>query len=287
MMKKLLITGSGGFLGSRAAAYFNGKYHLCTPKHREMDITDRKSVEKAFVTYKPDVVIHCAAISDVGRCEKEPEMSWNINVNGCINMAHWAEKIGAKCIICSSDQVYFGSKAAGAHKEEEHLLPHNLYGRQKLAAEEECLKVNPDCVLLRLSWMYDTKTVQEGEHGDFMRTFLAKIGSEEDLCYPIWDVRGISNVNEVIQNLEATFGIAGGVYNFGSPNDRNMYETMKSVFENLSLDLGRLKPNKQAFQDNPRNISMDQDKIRECGIVFSSTIENLTKHIGQMLKVQS
>ena len=48
-----------------------------------------------------------------------------------------------------------------------------------------CLAVNPDCVLLRLSWMYDTKTMKVGEHSDFFRTFMAKMEAEEVLSYPI------------------------------------------------------------------------------------------------------
>lgn len=280
-MKKLLITGATGFLGSRMAAYYKEKYEVFTPKHSEMDITDAASVENVLSEYMPEVIVHCAAISDVGRCEREPEQSWKINVTGSVNLAKTAAKIGAKCIICSSDQVYFGSKAEGAHREDEVLKPFNLYGREKLAAEQECLKCNPDCVLLRLSWMYDTKTLNAGEHGDFMRTFLSKLNTGEVLSYPVYDVRGISDVNEVIRNIEKTFGISGGVYNFGSPNEKNMYETMVEVFGNLGLDTGRLQRNEQAFRDNPRNISMCQKKLEGCGIVFSSTVDNLTRCIAR------
>ena len=140
-----------------------------------------------------------------------------------------------------------------AHKEEEQLQPVNLYGIGKLKAEQECQKVNPDCVLLRLSWMYDVKTVNEKEHSDFFRSLLLQMKGTEQLSFPIYDKRGITDVNEVIQNLEKTFEIAGGVYNFGSSNDKSTFDMIYEVFCKVGLDTNRLHKNEIAFQVNPRN----------------------------------
>ena len=283
-MKRLLITGASGFLGSRVALHFKEKYDVFTPSHSDMDITDTESVAAIFSKIMPDVVVHCAAISDTGLCEREPELCWSINVTGSVNVVKAAGEIGAKCILCSSDQVYFGSSLEGAHSEAELLTPCNVYGSDKLIAEQECLKINPDCVCLRLSWMYDTKMVNVGEHGNFMRTFMEKMELEEPFYYAIYDIRGISDVNEVICNLEKCFEMPGGVYNFGSSNDRNMYDTMIAVFSNLGLNKTRLGKNEEIFKDNPRNMSMSQRKINEHGITFSTTIENLTRHIEKVFK---
>lgn len=278
-MKKLLVTGASGFLGSRIVEFYKKKYEIYAPTHKEMDITDETSVNHVFSQYRPDVVIHCAAISDVGLCEKEREKAWNINVNGSINIAKASKQIHAKCILCSSDQVYFGSSVKEAHKEEEVLQPFNLYAQGKLKAEEECQKVNPDCVLLRLSWMYDVKTVKEGEHSDFFRNLLVQMQGTEKLRFPIYDKRGITDVNEVVQNLEKTFEIAGGVYNFGSPNEKNTFDLMQRVFQKLGFHTERLEKNEEAFQTNPRNITMCQQKVKECGIVFSATEDGLAKNL--------
>lgn len=282
-MKKLLITGASGFLGSRIVDFYNRKYDIYAPTHKEMDITDEVSVSNIFYQYKPDIVIHCAAISDVGACEKEPEKSWKINVEGSINIAKASNKIHAKCIICSSDQVYFGSSIEGVHSEEEELQPFNLYGQEKLKAEQECIKVDSNCVLLRLSWMYDIRTIKEGEHSDFFRNLLLQIRSTDKLSFPIYDKRGITDVNEVVQNLEKTFEIAGGVYNFGSPNDKNTFKTVYKVFKDVGLNTNRLHKNEEAFKINPRNISMCQQKINGCGIVFSSTVNGLSKNLKKVL----
>ena len=269
-MGRMLVTGATGFLGSRIISFYDEKYDIFAPSHSEMDITDENNVFSIFDIYKPDIVVHCAAISDVGLCDKEPEKSYKINVDGSINIAKASKKYQAKCIICSSDQVYFGSTIEGAHSEEEVLQPFNIYGQEKLKAEQECLKINPDCVLLRLSWMYDTRTIREGEHGDFFRTLLPQIRGTDELSYPIYDKRGISDVNEVVTNLEKTFQIAGGVYNFGAPNDKDTYHTVYEVFSNVGLDVSRLCKNEEAFKANPRNICMCQNKIENCGIFFST-----------------
>ena len=73
-MKKMLVTGGSGFLGSRVIKYFADKYEICAPSHQEMDITIEQDVYRVMEAFHPDVVIHCAAMSNVGQCQKEPEV---------------------------------------------------------------------------------------------------------------------------------------------------------------------------------------------------------------------
>ena len=277
--KKLLITGANGFLGSRIAAYYAQKYEILTPSHKEMDIADSEQVAEVFQEYIPDIVIHCAAISDVGRCERETEESYRINVLGSVNLAKASAEIGAKCIICSSDQVYFGSMIEGAHQENEELTPCNVYGQHKKEAEQRCLEINQDVCLLRLSWMYDMKTLREGEHSDFFRNLINQLEREEKLYFPIYDKRGITDVNEVVRNLEKTFKIKGGVYNFGSTNDKDTYHTVYEVFMKLGMDVSRLGMNVEAFRENPRNLCMCQKKTEDTGIYFSTTATALENNL--------
>lgn len=281
-MKRLLVTGASGFLGSRVADFYKGKYEIYAPVHGELDIRDRDKVLSCLEGWRPDAVVHCAAISDIGRCEREPESSWDINVEGSVNLAAASAAVGAKCLLCSSDQVYFGSARGGPHREEEELQPGNLYGREKLYAEGKCTQVNPDCVHLRLSWMYDARTMNEGEHSDFLRTLLAQIRTPETLRYPGNDVRGITDVNEVVRNLEPAFRLAGGVYNFGAPNERSTYETACCLFYELGWDRSRLAESEGDARE-PRDISMSQVKINDRGIFFADTVEGLARSIKGVL----
>nr|WP_300885853.1 sugar nucleotide-binding protein [uncultured Schaedlerella sp.] len=282
-MKRLLITGASGFLGRRAAAFYSETCEICAPSRTELDITDLENVYAVFRRFKPHCVIHCAAVSDLGMCEKDPEGSWRINVDGSRNMAAAAAEFSAKCLLCGSDQVYFGNGIKGPHREDEPIAPPTVYGREKKAAEEECLAVNPDCVILRLTWMYDTCTLAPQEHGDFFRTLADRLRTSAPLSYPVYDIRGITDVNEVIRNFKSALELNGGIYNFGSPNHRNTYETVRAMFTALGWDPRSLTKNEEAFAADPRDISMDTGKLNDSGITFSSTLDALARN-GRMLR---
>lgn len=78
-MKKMLVTGASGFLGRRIVDFYTGTYEVFAPTHGEMDITEADGTVAFFRKYQPDFAVHCAAMSDVGMCEKEPEQSYPID----------------------------------------------------------------------------------------------------------------------------------------------------------------------------------------------------------------
>lgn len=274
-MKKMLITGSSGFLGSKVVAYYADKYEILAPSHREMDITNEDSVTRYFMETKPDVVIHCAAVSDVGTCEREKEYSRKVNVTGSENIARASKMISAKCVLCSSDQVYCGSSVEVAHREDEPLSPTNTYGQEKLYAENSCLQINGDSVHLRLSWMYDANDTKYLGRGDFVRILREGIQTAEGVTFSVNDCRGITDVWEVVKNLEKALELPGGVYNFGSPNDKNTYETVSELFRLLQYDTAKLHKNEAPVGVGERNLSMSQEKLNDFGVYFPTTVEGV------------
>ncbi len=275
--KRILVTGATGFLGFRAAKHFRESMpeaEVLSPDHATLDITDFEGVSRYFQTVRPDAVLHCAAVSDTAACEKDPLGSEKTNVEGSVNIARVAWELGAACLLCSSDQVYFerGKGSAGTsyrgwqrpHTEEEDLRPANVYGRQKLEMEQRALAANPACVCLRLSWMYDVRSLARKEHGDFFRSLVERLRAGGPLSYPVYDKRGITDVMEVVHALPRAFNLPGGVYNFGSENPFSTYETVRRLLEALGQKdaLLRLSPDKAAFSDEPRNLSMDLSKLR-------------------------
>lgn len=271
-MKKLLVTGASGFLGSRIVEFYKEKYHILAPSHTEMDITQKENVNLYFAQNKPDIVIHCAAISDTAACENNPSLSWKTNVTGSETIAQIAKQHSAKCIFCSSDQVYCGSTRSDANIEDDTLSPYNVYGKDKLFTENSCLEIDENSVHLRLAWMFDGKATYSYTRNDFMKQLKNCVKNSVELSLPINDKRGITDVWEVVENIEKTFLLPGGIYNFGSPNQKSTYETALSVLSTLHCDTSFLRS--KAY-DNARNLSMDQGKLNAYHIRFSSTEDAL------------
>lgn len=274
-MKRILVVGASGFLGGRICQYLSDKYKVTAPTHKEMELTDLESVMRALDKEAPEIVINCGAISDVKKCDENPDLSYRINVVGSENIAKACAHHNSKLIFCSSDQIYFGCEGMTAHYEDEKTEPVNTYGKQKLEAERICLDYCKDAVLLRLSWMYDYKQINSSEHGDFFRNLMDALSQNQSVSYPIHDYRGITYIRYVLKNIEKAFLLPGGIYNFGSENEQNTYQTVKGFIKGLGLDDKMININEQAFIEKPRNIRMCIDKIRGYGIVFPSTADGL------------
>ncbi len=265
MKKKMLITGASGFLGSRITQYYRDKYEVLAPSHSEMDIADACSVKRYFDEHRPDIVIHCAAISDVGRCEREPELSWQMNVIGTENIVKAAKELSAKCICCSSDQVYCGSTEDRPNREEDVLCVTNVYGKGKAYAEKSCLAIYEKSVHLRLSWMYDAK---DEKRMDFIKQLRACLFEEKEVVFSVKDKRGITDVWEVVRNIEAALELPGGIYNFGAPNDKSTYEMVMHICQSMGYDTSFVSEMENA---KFRNLTMAQEKINRFEISFSMT----------------
>lgn len=283
---KIALTGSGGFLGSRILEYYEGRElpgeeraHMVPLRSGEVTLTEERAVDVFFAKERPEILIHCGAISDTGACERNPEMSHVVNVEIPKVLAGACRRYGTKMLFCSSDQVYFQEgepfQKDHFHREEEVLEPKGIYGQQKLQAEREILSRCPNAVCLRLSWMYDWEDRGAKEHGTLIRTVLEQVREGRELAYPVHDYRSITNVWEVVRNLEAAMTLPGGVYNFGSRNEGNTYEVVRGILELIGADSAWLRENVESFRDCPRNLRMDTGKIGQYGIHFLSTSEGM------------
>ena len=123
MMKRVLITGTSGFVGGRLARAMNGEWELLTPTHGEFDITSLDVVRRYVQRHRPQYIIHLAAISNTGYCEEHPEESYRVNVVGVENLARVAAEMGCKLVFFSSDQVYNGNLDLGLLSESVLVAP--------------------------------------------------------------------------------------------------------------------------------------------------------------------
>lgn len=159
-MKRILVTGAGGLLGSRLIDILSGNYEV-VPTHNmqstqassvKMDITDRDAVIGTIGQVSPAIVIHAAAATNVDKCETDKEWAWMVNAEGTRNVAESCMKIGAKLIYVSTDYVFDGER--GFYREGDKPKPVNNYGSTKLKGEEYTEQICRDHVIARTSVLY-------------------------------------------------------------------------------------------------------------------------------------
>ena len=218
-MKRVLVTGAGGFVGARILDMWRGQFALCAFPSDTLRTADENAVLRFILKEHPDVIVHTAALSNTQYCQQEPEDSFRANVLLPEWVAKGAEEVGAKLLSCSSDQVYAGVTQRGALAETLPLSPSNVYGQHKLEAEARVLARCPDAVALRLPWMYDLPGYHLPIRGNLPLNILKAAKTGEVLRFSRNDYRGVGYVREVIENLIPAMELPGGVYNFGSEFD--------------------------------------------------------------------
>jgi|UniRef100_A0A7V6A517 dTDP-4-dehydrorhamnose reductase len=163
---KILLTGKNGLLGRDCLTVFQDKHEVLALDHRELDITDPARVEEAVSRFRPEVIVNCAAFTQVDRCEAEREAAFQGNVAGPRNLAVSAARHGALLVHISTDYVFDGKKPVPApYLESDFTGPLSWYGRTKLEGELAIQDISNRHVIVRTAWLY-------GWHGP---NFLKKI----------------------------------------------------------------------------------------------------------------
>lgn len=144
---KILLTGANGLLGQAVVTVFTREsdFHLVQTsvedspfvdfghKYIQLDITNKEQVKKVISDEKPDVVVNCAAFTDVDKCETERELCWRLNVDAVKNLIIGCRPDDVKLIHFSTDYIFDGKK--GPYSEIDIPNPVSFYGRSKLASE--------------------------------------------------------------------------------------------------------------------------------------------------------
>lgn len=273
----ILITGSSGFLGSRLAVYLAKRYDLLLPTHSELNVSREDTVLAYMEEHRPKVVIHCAALSNTWYCEQHPEESHRVNVQGTVKMAKACKRIGAKFIFMSSDQVYNGTIASGPLREDCLLQPVNVYGRHKLEAEQRALLNLHESVGLRLTWMYDMPDSKMKLNSNILVNLQKASREGSVINVATHEYRGVTDVWEVVRNIEKVLNLPGGVYNFGSGNSLDSYSLFVETARLMGLGSAKdwIIPNYSRFCEQTRNLSMDCSLIGKYGIYFNDSIRGL------------
>jgi dTDP-4-dehydrorhamnose reductase len=162
---KVLITGAGGLLGTSLSMtlesynyeVYSG-YNVSLPlygKPIKMDLSDPNQINRAFEKIRPNIIIHCAAITNVDMCEQKKSLAYIVNSISTLNLILQAKKINSFFVYISTDYIFSGDK--GMYKENDEPHPINFYGFTKWMGERYLKTVDIDHLIIRPSVIYGTR----------------------------------------------------------------------------------------------------------------------------------
>jgi dTDP-4-dehydrorhamnose reductase len=149
---RIVITGCRGQLGTALQAILNSEELLCLDLP-ECDVTDPLCVIDTVVEFRPDVVIHAAAMTDVDGCERDPELAYRVNVLGTQNIALACGRCGAAMVHISTNDIFDG-KLGRPYYEWDTPTPQSVYARSKAAAEFYVRTLLHRFYIVRTAWLY-------------------------------------------------------------------------------------------------------------------------------------
>lgn len=150
---KVMLTGGRGMLG-RTLVKELAEFEVVATDLPEADITDETGFEKLLQTVKPDVVIHCAAMTAVDKCESQIDLAYKLNAEGTANVARACHKNHVRLIAISTDYVFEGSSEKPYSELDPATGGNTIYGKSKYAGEEAVRMYCPNHVIARISWLY-------------------------------------------------------------------------------------------------------------------------------------
>ncbi len=152
--KKVIVTGSAGILGRALVREMSGAgFSVRGLSHADLDVADLEAVRAALGRHRPDVVVNCAAYTDVDGCEKEERLAFLVNGIGAKNVALAAAELGASPVHVSTDFVFDGEKGS-PYEEFDATRPLSVYGRSKLLGEFLVREAAARFAIVRTQWLF-------------------------------------------------------------------------------------------------------------------------------------
>lgn len=233
---KILVTGANGMLGQDLCPILeqNG-YNVIRTDINNLDITDFNMIEKVLSEKKPDIVIHCAAYTNVDKAEEDIKTARLINSTGTKNLSKVCEQEDITLLYISTDYVFSGNGTT-PYKPTDKTSALNNYGLTKLEGEQAVQKYCKKFYICRTSWLY-------GIHGkNFVETMLALAGVKPEIkvvddqtgC-PTWTIDLSNAILKIIKDKPY------GIYHTCGSGKTSWYGFAKKIFELAGLNVN-LKP---------------------------------------------
>ena len=228
---KVLVTGAAGMLGRDVVlAAGNAGHQVVAYGHAELDVADPASVSAKVEAERPDVVINCAAWTDVDGAEENEEEATRVNGEGAGHVAAAAAAVGASVVYVSTDYVFDGSKGA-PYVETDQTAPLSAYGRGKLAGEEATRAANKRHFVVRSAGLFgiggrnfvETMLRLAADHGEVL-VVRDQVGS------PTYTWHLAYGVVRLIEGVEF------GIHHMAAAGSCSWYEFAREIFDQAKVE---------------------------------------------------
>lgn len=227
--KTILVTGANGQLGNEMQIVAQGSEdrYLFTDV-AELDITDAEAVEKMIRENHVDVIVNCAAYTNVDKAEEEPAVAERLNALAVKNLAESAKRNDAVLIHISTDYVFGGTQNNTPCREDQPANPTGVYGKTKLQGEEAIKAIGCRYVIIRTAWLYS-------EFGkNFLKTMLNLTATKPELKV-VFDQTGTPTyaydlaeaIFEIIENRK--YEGHEGIYHYSNEGVCSWYDFTKMI----------------------------------------------------------
>lgn len=228
-LQKILVTGANGQLGKelkRIAPSFP-QFEFIFLSREDMPIHHFELVRNTFNIYKPQYLINCAAYTAVDRAEQEKDLAMQVNGEAVGVMAAICHQSNCRFLHISTDYVFDG-KASVPYKEDDPVNPQSVYGASKLEGEQQAIKFDPTCIVIRTSWVYS-------EYGkNFVKTMM-KLMSEKEEINVVNDQLGsptyAADIAEAVMQIISSGRWKSGLYNYSNEGIISWYDFAIAIKE--------------------------------------------------------
>ena len=228
-MKKILVTGSNGQLGSSLRLRFGNDPDIeaVYTDYDTLDITDREAVEKYIGENRFDIIVNCAAYTAVDKAETDAILAAALNTGAVGNLAEAAVKSGTKVIHISTDYV-FSVQSFRPYEENDEPYPQGIYGRTKLEGEALLTSFCQNAMIIRTAWLYS-------EFGkNFVKTMLQLAGTRPEInvvADQIGSPTYAGDLAEAIHSIISSGNWIPGIYHYTDEGVASWYDFTKAIFE--------------------------------------------------------
>jgi dTDP-4-dehydrorhamnose reductase len=243
---RIVITGAGGQVGSLLAreAAAQGRDVLALTSS-QWDITDSQVANE--IVQSGDVVINCAAYTDVDGAEADERRACAVNAAGPEYLARACARAGARMIHISTDYVFSGS-ASRPYEIDDETVPLSVYGRTKLAGEQAVLAASREAVVVRTAWVYTGKTGK-----DFVAV-MRRLAAGDGIVEVVDDQTG--SPTYVPDLVAALLQVADGrvhapLVHAANQGEVSRFGQARAVFEGVGADPERVVPVSSAHDPRP------------------------------------